>query len=207
VDLIVDSISGLAGERFSFRGIQPAYTICTANKCIQGLPGVSFVIARRRAIARAATFPARTVYLSLPNYLAKQEASGTPFTPAIQVMFAFREALRELGEETVEGRIARYRRASRTLREGFERLGLEMLLPAPWRSNTITTLDLPTGWTYPEIHDRLKEAGFVIYAGQGDLSKRCFRVANMGEIPEQALTRFLEVLAAVTSGAKAAGPA
>ena len=162
--------------------------------CALGLPGISFVIARRQAIERAAGFPPRTVYLDLPNYLAKQEHSNTPFTPAIQVLFAFREALRELAEETVAGRIARYEEAARILRTGFEHMGLELLLPSEHRSNTITTIRLPEGVTYLQIHDAVKELGFVIYSGQGNLSKTCFRVANMGAIPTAELHRFIEVL-------------
>jgi 2-aminoethylphosphonate-pyruvate transaminase len=202
VDLIVDTISGLAGEAFDFDRIQPAYTIGTANKCIQGLPGISFVIARRRAIERAAGFPPRTIYLNLPSYLATQEQSNTPFTPAVQVVFAFREALRELSEETVAGRINRMRNASAILREGFVNLGLELLLPEEQRSNTITMIRLPEGLDYPTLHDAVKEMGFIIYAGQGDLSKTCFRVANMGAIPTDELHRFIEVLGSVLQNRK-----
>ena len=77
--------------------------------------------------------------------------------------------LDELLEETVAGRVERYARAARQLRAGFERLGLEILLPDEWRSNSITTIRLPEGATYPPLHDHLKADGFVIYEGQGQL--------------------------------------
>lgn len=194
LQLIVDSISGLAGETYNFQRLDPAYTICTANKCVQGLPGISFVLAKRALVNRAANFPASTVYLHLPTYLAKQEQSNTPFTPAIQVVFALHQALLELREETVAGRLARYAEASRIVREGFGLLGIDMLLPDEWRSNTITAFELPIGWTYPQLHDALKDQGFVIYAGQGDLAKVCFRIANMGLISTVELHRLVEVM-------------
>jgi len=77
----------------------------------------------------------------------------------------------------------RYRTAALLLRDGFESLGLKCLLPPALRSNTITSLELPAGFTYEDLHDALKVQGYVIYAGQGDLAARVFRVANMGTIP------------------------
>jgi hypothetical protein len=80
--------------------------------------------------------------------------------------------------------------ASRRLREGFEESGLEYLLPPELRSNTITPLRLPPGVRYDPLHDRLKERGYVIYAGQGRLGEVAFRVANMGRISEADLAAF-----------------
>jgi 2-aminoethylphosphonate-pyruvate transaminase len=191
--LVVDSISGLAGEQFDF---EADLVVGTANKCVQGLPGVSFALGRRDFLGRIAGYPPRSLYLHLPNQLAHQERRSTPFTPAIQVSYALREALLELREETVAGRIARYRRAAATLRAGFERLALSYLLPADLRSNTITSLELPPSTTYQSVHDALKARGYVIYAGQGGLAATAFRVANMGQIPDDALIAFESHLAA-----------
>ena len=201
--LVVDSISGLAGEAFGF---EADLVVGTANKCVQGLPGVSFALGRRAFFDRIAAYPPRSLYLHLPNQLAHQERRSTPFTPAIQVSYALREALLELREETVPGRIARYGRASSTLRAGFDRLGLRFLLPPELRSNTITALELPAGATYDALHDALKSRGYVIYAGQGGLAASAFRVANMGLISDEALAAFEGHLAGalgrVTAGSR-----
>ena len=182
---LVDSVSGLAGEVFDFDRIQPTAVCCTANKCVQGLPGVSFVFVRKGTAMHQ-----RSVYLDLGNQLAKQDAGGTPFTPAIQVTAAFEAALDELLAETVAGRIARYGHASAALRAAIANLGLDLLLPPALLSNTITCAKLPEGVDYPQIHSRMRDAGYVIYAGQGDLSKEAFRVANMGLIPQARLDAF-----------------
>jgi 2-aminoethylphosphonate-pyruvate transaminase len=163
---------------------------CTANKCVQGLPGIAFVLLKKgRPLVR------RSVYLDLGLALTKQAAGDTPFTPAIQVLAAFEAALDELVEETVAGRVARYRRAGERVREAATKLGLEMLLPPELRSHSITSFRLPAGATYARIHDRMREDGFVIYGGQGDLSKTAFRIASMGLIPDEAWARFETALA------------
>jgi 2-aminoethylphosphonate-pyruvate transaminase len=126
-----------------------------------------------------------------------QERESTPFTPAIQVMYAFDEALQELLEEGITQRIARYRTAAHLLRAGFESLGLKCLLPPDLRSNTITSLELPAGFTYEALHDALKARGYVIYAGQGDLAARIFRVANMGHLTVDQFRGFLTALSEV----------
>lgn len=183
--LVVDSISGLAGEALDWARVAPDALCCTANKCVQGLPGVSFVF-----VKHGTALEQRSVYLDLATLLAKQRDGNTPFTPAIQVTAALEVATDELIEETVDGRIARYARASGVLRGVIEDLGMKLLLPAELRSNTITCASLPEGVGYPQLHDRMREHGFVIYAGQGDLSKHAWRVANMGLIPDERLEAF-----------------
>jgi 2-aminoethylphosphonate-pyruvate transaminase len=103
-------------------------------------------------------------------------------------------ALAELQQETLPGRIGRFNRAAALVRTGLESLGLELLLPASLRSNTLTAINLPAGVTYAQLHDRLRRDGFVIYAGQGPLAATLFRVATMGDVSEADYRRFLEAL-------------
>jgi 2-aminoethylphosphonate-pyruvate transaminase len=183
--LVLDTISGLAGETLNLAEVDIA--VCTANKLAQGLPGVSFCLVRRDFAEDIKGYPARSLYLNLANYLIKQEAGGTPFTPAVQISYAFRQALLELKEETVAGRVARMAAASRTLRNGFQRLGLRNYINPDYHSNTITTLYLPEGHSYASLHDRMRDRGYVIYAGQGELQRTVFRIANMGLLTQDAL--------------------
>jgi 2-aminoethylphosphonate-pyruvate transaminase len=192
--LLVDSISGLGGEELDLAASHIGLCVGTANKCIQGLPGVSFVLVQSTEMQRMQNFPPRTLYLHLPMLYAHQQGQSTPFTPAIQVLYALDEALQELLEEGVAQRILRYRTAAQLLRDGFESLGLKCLLPADLRSNTITSLELPVGFTYEVLHDALKARGYVIYAGQGELATRAFRVANMGHLSRAQLQGFLAAL-------------
>ena len=189
--LLVDSVSGLAGDALDFDGVD--LVAGTANKCIQGLPGMAFVLVRTSVLERLAAHPPRSVYLSLATY-AK---SPMPFTPAVQAAYAFDEALAELLEEGVDARIARYARAAAQLRAGFADLGLEIVLPPELRSNSITALRLPAGRAYAALHDGLKARGFVVYEGQGRLARELFRVANMGHLTPDDFARFLSALGEV----------
>jgi len=189
--LVVDSVSGLGGEALDLSRHRIDTCIGTAGKCIQGYPGLSFVLIRREEMNRMQKIAPRSLYLSLPENFKEQERGTVPFTPAVQLYYAFDEALAELLEEGIDRRIARYQEASRLLRQGFSKLELKFLLPEELRSNTITSLYLPEGKTYQDLHDRLKERGFVIYAGQGVLQTDIFRVANMGLIKQTEFKKFL----------------
>jgi 2-aminoethylphosphonate-pyruvate transaminase len=113
----------------------------------------------------------------------------------VQVCFALDEAIKELEEAGgVAARVAEYRQRAELVRAGFERLGLKILVEPEHRSNSISMIYLPEGITYAELHDALKEDGFVIYAGQGDLAKTFFRISTMGHLPLPTLERFLASL-------------
>ena len=195
--VLLDAVSALASEELDLVRDGVDLCACTANKCIQGLPGVSFVLVRNEAMAAMQQYPCRSLYLHLPLHWEAQERRSIPFTPSVQTWYALDEALDELLEETVAGRIQRHRAAARLLREGFARLGLRSLLPANLQSNSLTSLLLPEGMTYQSIHDGLKERGFVIYEGQGKLQTGVFRVANMGHLTLDDFRRFLTALEAV----------
>jgi 2-aminoethylphosphonate-pyruvate transaminase len=201
--LFVDAISGLAGDELRLEEWGVGVCVGVANKCVQGVPGIGFVLARRSEMTRMAAIPPRSVYMHLPRHFAAHEKRTVPFTAAVQVLYALDEALDELLEEGVDARVARYGRAAGLLRAGFDRLGLKLLLPPELRSNSITTLSLPSGLTYQELHDRVRKDGFVIYEGQGQLSREVFRVANMGALNEDDFVRFLESLDRAIGGGAA----
>jgi 2-aminoethylphosphonate-pyruvate transaminase len=193
--VLVDSVSGLAGDPLD-AGLADVI-VGTGGKCIQAFPGLAFVLVRRETMRRIASHPRRSLYLSLPLHHEAQERGTVPFTPAVQLAYALDEALAELLEEGVPGRIARYAAAAALLREGFARLGLRFVLPPELRSGTITSLWLPGGRTYAALHDALRAEGFVVYEGQGRLAREIFRVANMGAIARADFERFLAVLGTV----------
>jgi 2-aminoethylphosphonate-pyruvate transaminase len=152
------------------------------------------VLVRKTELARLETIPERSHYFNLYKNHQAQEKGDTLFTPAVQIHYALDVALDELMEETVRGRIERYRQAAAMLRKGFQEMGLEFIVPEEHLSNTLTALKLPEGVTYPGLHDRLKAKGFVIYAGQKKLSESIFRVANMGDINTEEFQRLLDTL-------------
>lgn len=189
---ILDAVSALAGEAIDIAGSHIYMVAGTAGKCIQGFPGVSFVLVRKGFLERMRTYPKRSWYLHLTHYVDDQGRGTVPFTPAVQVYYAFDEALNELLEEGVAHRIQRYKKMAHLIRERLAKFGVKPLLTPDRQSNTITAFHLPEGVTYPQLHDRLKAKGYVIYAGQGNLENQVFRVANMGALTEQQFNGFLD---------------
>ena len=102
---VLDSVSGLGGESVDIAGSYIYMVASAAQKCIQGFPGVSFVLVRKGFMERVLKYPKRSWYLNLANYYEEQEKGSIPFTPAVQVYYAFYEALLELLEEGVTNRI------------------------------------------------------------------------------------------------------
>jgi 2-aminoethylphosphonate-pyruvate transaminase len=198
--LLVDSVSGLGGDLLDLNETGADLVVGTGGKCIQAYPGLAFVLVREEVLPRLARHPRRSLYLSLAVHHEAQTRGSVPFTPAVQLAYALDEALAELLEEGVGGRIARYRAAAARLRAGFERLGLGFVLPPGLRSNTITSLWLPAGRTYAQLHDALKRRGFVVYEGQGRLAREIFRVANMGHLGPEVFARFLDALGDTLAG-------
>jgi 2-aminoethylphosphonate-pyruvate transaminase len=180
--VLVDAMSSLFGEPLDVAAPGIDAVMASANKCLQGIPGISFVLARRAALEELRGRVPRSVYLDLHTHWVTQEQDNTPFTPAVQVLHAMREALIELDEESVPARIARYAENARVLRRGMAALGFEILVPASGRSSILTTFRLLPGLAYDPLHDAMKRRGFIIYAGQGDIRTYAFRVSNMGTL-------------------------
>jgi 2-aminoethylphosphonate-pyruvate transaminase len=188
--LLLDGVSSFGAEELDFTDGRLTAVAATANKCLHGVPGVSFVVVRRDALARAAS---RTYYLDLGRLARLQDQRNTPFTPAVHAYYALVEALRELDEQG--GRAARHRHyaaLAEQARAGLSALGIQAVIPARESSVVLRAYNLPTGVTYPRLHDALKADGFVIYAGQGDLSKTLFRISTMGNLTQGDIDRLLK---------------
>ena len=180
--VIVDAMSSLFGEPLDVAQEGLDFVMASANKCLQAIPGVAFVLCRRSAVEALKGADPRSVYLDLYSHYATQEQDNTPFTPAVQVFHALRQALVELEAEGLQARIKRYAENARVLREGMARLGFEILVPEGSRSSILTTFRLLPGLTYEALHDLMKRRGYIIYAGQGEIRKFAFRVSNMGTL-------------------------
>jgi 2-aminoethylphosphonate-pyruvate transaminase len=189
VQLLLDGVSSFGAEMIDFSAACLAAVAATANKCLHGVPGVSFVISRRAALNQAVS---RTYYLDLTRLARLQDQRNTPFTPAVHVYYGLREALCEYQEQGGRAaRFARYAELCEQVRVGLAQLGIEALLAAGESSVVLRAYHLPRGISYTVLHDALKADGFVIYAGQGDLSRTLFRISTMGEITADDIQRLL----------------
>ncbi|MDR5819576.1 MULTISPECIES: 2-aminoethylphosphonate aminotransferase [unclassified Caballeronia] len=196
VGLLLDAVSSFGAEAIDFDGGGIAAIAATANKCLHGVPGAAFVIARRTALAQAAS---RTYYLGIARLAKLQDQRNTPFTPSVHAYYALVEALREFEEEGGwRARHQRYARLAEQVRAGLAALGIESALAPEESSVVLRAYRLPQGVTYETLHDALKAKGFVIYAGQGGLSKELFRISTMGALDtadmDRLISSFVELL-------------
>ena len=193
---LVDAMSSLFGEPLDVMADGIDFVMASANKCLQGIAGLAFVLGRRTALEALKGQPPRSVALDLYSHYATQEQDNTPFTPAVQVLHAMRQALVELEQEGVAARIARYAENARVLRRGMMALGFEILVSEGARSNILTTFRLLPGLAYDPLHDAMKRRGYIIYAGQGSIRTYAFRVSNMGTLTPKDMEGVVAAFAA-----------
>ena len=192
--VLVDAVSSVAGEPLDIAGWGLDAVIGSANKCIRGTPGTAFVVASERF--RDVAMQQRAAhYSNLAEHFVTEERGETPFTPAVQTMYAFHEALAETLEETVAARITHYRDLMRTMQDGLAACGVRFLLDRAAYGNTLVSCELPAAFTFTELHRALKARGYVVYAAQGALKQRAFRLGIIGHFGEPEVRGFLAAFA------------
>jgi 2-aminoethylphosphonate-pyruvate transaminase len=181
---VVDSMSAFGGVGFDLAACQADFLISSANKCLEGAPGMAFVLCRRSELRRTRGW-ARTLSLDLYDQWCVLEETGQfRFTPPTHVLLALKQALDELAEEGgVSRRAARYRSNHETLVHGMRRLGFEEYLPPELQSDIITSFRWPRDarFTFEALYDELAARGFVIYPGKVSCAN-CFRIGTIGRI-------------------------
>ncbi len=192
VSLLLDGVSSFAGERIRFEEWNLEACAGTANKCLHGVPGIAFVLVKKDVFETRET-GATSVYLDLFRYRKEQRAGFSPFTQSVHVLYALQEALDELADAGGwERRHQKYAALTKQVREGLFALGIPSFLEdVKSYGTTLSSYRLPKGLTYEKLHDHLKSAGFVVYAGQGPFSGEMFRIAVMGDVDANDMTRLL----------------
>ena len=194
--VIVDAISSFAGMRIDVKSDHADFLVSTSNKCIQGMAGVSFVIARRPDVSAMGNWPPRSFYLNLhQHYVHLEERGETAFTPPVQVVYALRQAIREFFDEGADNRYARYRRNWEVLVEGLKRMGLKRYAEDQPQSRILVTILEPEDprYDFEKVHNRLYDEGITIYPGKL-AGEHTFRLSIMGAITPDDITLALEKL-------------
>ncbi len=197
VKLLLDTVSSFGAESIPFESSALVACAVTANKCLHGIPGLCFVLAKRITLKSSAE-PPRSLYLDLKLWSGHQERQSTPFTPAVNGLLALRQALAEMKRDGGwKARHARYTRLATAVARALSVAGVEPFLPAADSSSVLRAYHLPAGMSYEAVHDGMKQRGFIIYAGQGGLMGRMFRISTMGDISDYDLQRLESALASV----------
>ncbi|HGX3399776.1 2-aminoethylphosphonate--pyruvate transaminase [Acinetobacter nosocomialis] len=196
---IVDAMSSFGGVPMDIAELEIDFLISSANKCIQGVPGFGFILAKCDCL-EACKGLARSVSLDLyDQWNTMEQYNGKwRFTSPTHVVRAFYQALLELeAEGGVAARYQRYLQNQQTLSQGMQQLGFELVLGKECpQSPIITTFLYPTAETFSfqSFYETLKKSGYVIYPGKvTDLN--CFRIGNIGEVYVQDIEGLLAAIA------------
>ncbi len=198
--LLLDSVSSFGAVPIDCRKLQLGALALSANKCLEGVPGIAFVICRRDMLAASAG-NAHSLSLDLYDQWESMRGSGQwRFTPPTHVIAAFHQALLDHAEEGgVEHRLQRYSANCQILVEGMRKLGFRTLLRDEQQAPIIVTFHMPADpkFEFDAFYDGLREKGYVIYPGK--LAKAdSFRIGCIGHLDateiEGALASISETL-------------
>jgi len=191
---LVDTMSSFGGIPMDIAELNIDFCVSSANKCIQGVPGFGFVIAKKQAMMQCEG-RARSLSLDLFDQwkVMEQDQGKWRYTSPTHVVRAFYQAIKELKEEGgVESRYERYCNNHRVLVEGMRNLGFKTLLPDAFQSPIITSFCSPEDEKYKFVtfYNLLKKKGFVIYPGKASKIS-AFRIGNIGDVYPEDIRRLL----------------
>ncbi|WP_043289240.1 2-aminoethylphosphonate--pyruvate transaminase [Paraburkholderia oxyphila] len=196
---LVDSMSAFGALPLDVQTMHIDAVAASSNKCIEGVPGLGFVICRREALARTQG-NATTLVLDLYEQSTNLEkTSQYRFTPPTHVIVAFHQALNEFDVEGgVAGRGARYRANCKILLEGMRALGFKPLLPDALQAPIIVTFHIPDDprFVFNQFYESLKARGYVIYPGKLTVADS-FRIGCIGRLGEKEMRAALAAIAEV----------
>lgn len=193
----VDAMSSYGGVPCDLAACHIDYLVSSANKCVEGVPGFGYVIARLAPFLKTRGL-ARSLCLDLYDQWEALEKTGQfRFTPPTHALLAFHQALLELEEEGgVAARSARYTRNHEVLVQGMRRLGYRPFLDPAVQGPIICSFHYPThpAWDFERFYALLSQKGHVIYPGKVGQAA-CFRLGNIGRLDERDVTAVLDAIA------------
>jgi 2-aminoethylphosphonate-pyruvate transaminase len=194
--LLVDAMSAFGALPLDAREVAFDAVAASSNKCIEGVPGLGFVLARKEALAETEGNATTLVLDLFDQHRAIEKTGQYRFTPPIHVIVAFHKALEEFwAEGGVAGRGGRYGENCRVLVEGMRALGFETLLPPTFQAPIIVTFHMPRhpDFVFQRFYDGLKERGYVIYPGKLTVADS-FRIGCIGRLYPKDMRGALEAV-------------
>ena len=190
---LVDAMSSFGAYPISLPACGVDFLVSSSNKCIEGVPGFSFVLANQAEL-QAARGHARSLSLDLVDQWESMEHNGQfRFTPPTHAILAFYQALLELeAEGGILARAARYRKNYKMTVSGMSALGFNTYLPENLRGYIITSFYYPDSpnFSFRPFYERLSELGHVIYPGKLSHAD-CFRIGHIGRLDTSDVTALL----------------
>jgi 2-aminoethylphosphonate-pyruvate transaminase len=204
--LIVDAMSSFGALEIDARTTPFDAVVAASGKCLEGPPGMGFVVARRAALERS---EGNCHSLSLDLYdqwTYMQKTTQWRYTPPTHVVAAFDSAIAQYLEEGgLAARGARYARNCRTLIDGMSGLGLKSFLPAAIQAPIIVTFFAPDSprYVFKDFYNAVKARGYILYPGKLT-TVETFRVGCMGQLGERGIAGAVEAVGEVLAEMRAA---
>ena len=193
---IVDAMSSFAGVPIDIAALGIDFLVSSANKCVQGVPGFGFIIARRDRLMQTKGC-ARSLSLDIYDQWETMERGHGKwrFTSPTHVVRAFYQAMQELkAEGGIAARHRRYVENHRVLVEGMRSLGFQTLLADEAQGCIITSFLYPdAAFDFASFYEQLKARGFVIYPGKISQADT-FRIGNIGDVFPDDFRRLIEAV-------------
>ena len=201
---IVDAMSSFGGADIPVKDWGIDFLVSSANKCIQGVPGFSFIIAQREKLIKSKGI-ARSLSLDLYDQWETMEKDGKwRYTSPTHVVLAFAQALREMeAEGGIEARHKRYETNNRLLVEKMKELGIHTYIEEKYQGPIITTFFYPENckFEFQEMYQYIKERGYAIYPGK--ITKAdTFRIGTIGEIYPEDIEKVCQIIKEFLGGKK-----
>ena len=197
--LLVDSMSAFGAIEIDARQVRYDALAASSNKCLEGVPGLGFVVCRNEALAECKG-NATTLVLDLFDQAEAFQRTGQyRFTPPIHVIVALGKAIEEhAAEGGVAGRGGRYRANAKVLIDGMRAMGFRTLLDDRLQAPIIVTFHMPTDpkFVFQTFYDRLKDRGYVIYPGKLTVAES-FRIGCIGRLYPEDMKGALAAVRAV----------
>ena len=199
--LMVDAMSSFGALEINMARDGIDVLVSSSNKCIEGVPGFSYVLLKRELLV-ACEGQSHSVVLDLFEQWKSLQANGQfRFTPPTHALVAFHQALQELEQEGgTQMRLRRYQRNAQILIKGLSELGLVPLLSGNEAGPIIQTFLTPAdpNFKFEDFYERLRSRGFAIYPGK--LTQRdSFRIGTIGQLNEEVMERVVEAVKHVLS--------
>ena len=192
--LIVDAMSSYGGIPIDFKNSSIDFLISSSNKCIESVPGFSYVIAKRQALEMTKGCE-RTVSLALyPQWKNMEDSQQFRFTPPTHSLVAFNVALDILiNDGGIPQRNSRYIKYNNTINAKMNKLGFESYLKKN-QGCVITTFRYPSDtFDFEKFYTLLAAEGIVIYPGKLS-DEKVFRIGNIGCLTEHDILHSLSVI-------------
>ncbi|CAB3369681.1 Hypothetical predicted protein [Cloeon dipterum] len=196
---VVDAMSSFGAVPIDIEAAGADFVISSANKCLQGVPGFAFVIARRDKLSQCEG-NARCLSLDLVAQLRGLEGDGQfRFTPPTHTLLAFRQALTEFKlEGGLTVRANRYKKNWQIVHEGMRKLGIRPLLKHGEKGADgyiISSFHFPQhpNFDFEKFYKKLSGLGLVIYPGKVTRTP-CFRIGHIGDLSARDSQKLVECI-------------